>query len=181
MGDTVMRIGKSLFVHILIAVILIGTIWWMTSSFEDASQLLRDQYKDAADDGATVLGYVDQARGSLIEWCGISCVISFLFSSLFISLANNKHPRGYEEGGRMAPMWAGLFVATIAGVGILWWQYASFEAVGQWLVSANYLICVAATVAGILIAYFLATAVGVKLTMKRSVPLAELVIPDGWN
>lgn len=180
MSSAIVRIGKGLIVHMLLAVIAIGIIWLMVNSFDDASQSLRDQFADAADDGESVLSYVADARGKLIEWAVAAMAVGWLLASLFVSIADRREVRGYEDSDSMKSHWWGLGVSMVlAGIGLLWFQVIATDVMLN-VESGSLWISVAAVAFLALLSFFIATAWCVKLTMKRSVPLSGL-IPDSWN
>ena len=180
MNSTIVRIGKGLIVHLLFVAIAIGIVWLMVSTFDDASQSLRDQFTDAADNGESVMSYLADARGNLIEWAVASLASCWLISAMFVSMAGRQAPRGYEDSTAMKSLWWGLFVAMIIACGgLLWFQVIATDVVLN-VESGSLWVCLIAVALLVLLGYFIATAWGVKLTMKRSVPLSGL-IPDGGN
>lgn len=180
MNGLPVRIGKGLIVHIVFAALSVGLIWMLLNSFDDASQSLRDQFADAADNGESVLAYLADARGRLIEWAVSVLAVGWILSALFVSVACRFAPSGYEQSTAKASLWWGLGIAmVIAGSTMFWFMIVNAQVLLN--VDAGNIWLIVATVALLaLIGFFLATAIGVKLAMKRSVPLSG-IIPDSWN
>jgi hypothetical protein len=175
LSQTLIRTVKSLAVHLVFAALLMGLIWWKTSAFTDASDSLRTDF--AQED---VMATLDIVRSNLWEWSLDSLFASFILSSLFIALAQRRHPRNPIEGGSRKGLWGGLLLGAIIIVGGLWWQTISKAEVQTQLMSGNYLTAVASVTLGTIIAYWLATALAVTITMKPSVPLSG-PLPTFWN
>jgi hypothetical protein len=181
MGETIVRIGKALLIHVLIGIAVLATIWLMADAFEDASLTLQTKYAEAADGGASVLNELGDARSQMLEWGVLALSASWLCSSLFVALAQHRGARGYSEGGSMFATWIGLFILTILAAVAGWWRLVSLLDIGTLIASNNYAISLVVTFIGTALAYYLATGVAVRLPMKRSVPLADVLLPNFWN
>lgn len=181
MGETVVRIGKSLLIHVLVGLAVLATIWFMADAFEDASLALQAKYAEADDMGASVMNELGEARGHLLAWGILALTISWLSSSLFIALAQNRGARGYSEGGSLFATWIGLFIFTMLGAVVAWWRQVSLLDIGSLVASTNYSISLVIGFIGTALAYYLATGVAVRLSMKPSVPLSDVLLPKFWN
>ncbi|HYI40306.1 MAG TPA: hypothetical protein VE053_08310 [Allosphingosinicella sp.] len=181
MGETIVRIGKALLIHLLIGAGVLATIWFMADTFGDASLALQNDYAEAADGGASVLNELGDARGQMLKWAILALSFSWLFSSLFVALAQRRAARGYSEGGSMFAAWIGLFIVTILAAVAAWWRQVSLLDIGTLIASNNYAISLVTGFIGTALAYYLATGLAVRLPLKRSVPLADVLLPNFWN
>jgi hypothetical protein len=175
LSQTLIRIVKSLGIHGLFAAILTGLIWWKTSAFTDASDGFRTDFSQE-----DVMATLDIVRGNLWEWSLYGLAASFILSALFLSIAQRRHPRNPIEGASHKGLWGGLLLGAIIIVGGLWWQFISQAEVQTQLMSGNYLTAVIGVTLGTIIAYWIATALAVTITMKPSVPLSGF-LPTFWN
>ncbi len=175
LSETIVRIGKSLAIHLPIAAIVMGLIYWLTSNFTDASEDLRANY-----DPQAVMDTLQLVRSSLWEWLVIALIVSFLCSALFIAAAQRRHPRNPSEGASRKAMWVALMLAMLVATGVLWWLYVSQAEVQVQLMGGNYSGAVTLVGIGTMLAYYLSTALAVTVTMKPSVP-ASGVLPTFWN
>jgi heme/copper-type cytochrome/quinol oxidase subunit 4 len=181
MGETVVRIGKALLIHVLIGIAVLGTIWFMADVFEDASLELQTRYQGANDNGASVLNELGYARSSMVSWAITALALSWLSSSLFIFLGQRRAARGYAEGGSLFATWIGLFILALIAATTAWWRQVSLLDIGTLIASSNYAKSLVAGFVGTALAYYLATGLAVRLSLKRSVPLADVLLPNFWN
>ena len=181
MGETVVRIGKALLIHFLIGIAVLATIWLMSDAFEDASLALQTKYAEADDLGASVLNELGDARSQMLKWAILALSFSWLCSSLFVALAQHRGARGYSEGGGLFAAWIGLFIVTLLAATAAWWRQVSVLDIGTLIASNNYAISLIAGFVGTTFAYYLATGLAVRLSMKPSVPLADVLLPNFWN
>ena len=178
--ETIVRIGKSLAIHLLAAVLIVAVIYLVTNDFEDASTGERRRFADAEDMQASIAIVLATARGLMMRWALFSLSGGFVLSGLFLSVAQRRHPRNPSEGASRLPLWIGLLVVLLVLCFGFWWQQVSLGDVSTLLMPAGYLSALTAGTIGTLLAFYLATALSVVRTMKPSVPLSAL-LPSFWN
>ena len=162
-------------IHLVFALLIMGLVFFFTSSFDDASEQLLLQLGEAEDAEAQVLSYLSTARGELMTWVFPVLGIGWLASIVFLIRAEMAMPGTPREGAAHKGFWTILMlVAMIMGV-VMWYINLSVPQVGYALQSGNYAIILFSGFAAILLAYFFSTALFVKKSMRASVPLAELI------
>lgn len=177
-AESVLRIGKSLAVHIVIGVLLYGLAVYLLGSFDAASDTLREQYEETE-----VMQLLASTRSTLIGWFVVALIISWVGSSIFLITANwmRKDVRIASDGRKALPAWIILFLISIAMTTFVWWREVSLGDVAAMLLDGNYLTLVTAGQVGAALAFWLGTGLAVALTLKPSVPLAQTLLPNMWN
>lgn len=177
-AESVLRIGKSLAVHIVIGVLLYGLAVYLLGSFDAASDTLREQYEETE-----VMQLLASTRSTLIGWFVVALIISWVGSSIFLITANwmRKDVRIASDGRKALPAWIILFLISIAMTTFVWWREVSLGDVAAMLLDGNYLTLVTAGQVGTALAFWLGTGLAVALTLKPSVPLAQTLLPNMWN
>lgn len=177
-GITLVRVGKSLAVHLVFAALLYGLALWVLGNFDNASLTMREQY-----DSNEVLQLLGAAKSKVIGWFMLSLAFSWLFSSLFLAVCQRRKAvvRGHAEGRRSMPLWIILFVLMLAATAFLFWRQVSLADVAQMLLDSKYLLLTSVGFVVPMIAYWLATGLAVTITLKPAVPLAESLLPEFWN
>ncbi len=177
-AESVLRIGKSLAVHIVIGVLLYALAVFLLGNFDAASDTLREQYEETE-----VMQLLASTRSTLISWYVIALVISWACSAIFLIVANlkRKSVRIASDGRKALPIWIILFLVSIALTTFVWWREVSLGDVASMLLDGNYLALVTAGQVGTALAFWLGTGLAVALTLKPSVPLAQTLLPNMWN
>lgn len=179
-GSLIVRSGKSLLIHALFAAILAGLALWLTGAIEYASEQQRRIYETAPDPALALETVLGDARLNVIGWNVGALCVSWLASTVFVAVAERSLPRNEREGGSRTPAWFGLMVFVVLSTAIAWWRQVDLTGVGAVLVSGSYLALNVAGYVLVVFAFWLASAMTVKMTMRPSVPLSPLV-PSFWN
>jgi magnesium-transporting ATPase (P-type) len=175
------RIGKCVLLNGVIGGAAAGLTFKLSSGFASASEKLRQEFADASDGGESVLTALEQARVSLLMWSGSVALIVALAAALLIVHSQSQEPRDYDEATAQQGKWWLMFLVVLALMGLVWWQKASTANVGWMLVTSNYaVICVTIFLCAVL-AFYLSTALFIKRSMVRAVPLGEFVRPASWS
>ncbi|MEY4953654.1 MAG: hypothetical protein RL299_2078 [Pseudomonadota bacterium] len=175
---TLVRVGKSLAVHLVFAGLLYGLALYVMGNFDNASLTMREQY-----DSNEVLQLLGAARSKLIGWYMLALAFSWLLSSLFLAISQRRMAvvRGHAEARRSMPLWIVLFVLVIAVTGFVFWRQVSLTDVAQMLLDSKYLLLTTIGFVVPMIAYWLACGLAVTITLKPAVPMAESLLPEFWN
>lgn len=177
-AESLLRIGKSLAVHIVVGLLLYGLAVYLLGSFDAASDTVREQYEEA-----NVMQLLASTRSTIIGWYVCALVASWACSAIFLILANfqREKVRIDSDMRRALPAWIALFVVTMGLAAFLWWRQVSLADVAAMLLDSNYLTLVTAGHIGTALAYWLGSGLAVALTLKPSVPLARTLLPNFWN
>jgi magnesium-transporting ATPase (P-type) len=178
MAAIMMRVIKSFFLHLLILLAALGLVYLIVAGQESLSPELRLRYQGRPP--AVLLGLVENARGTLMMWVFTCFLVSWLSSSLFLAMAERSRPANEREAANKKGLWAGMLVVTLAAIAFTAWLNLIEPGVSIALASGTFMT--ALLVGGILavLAYYLATALAVKLVMRPSVPLAT-AMPSFWS
>jgi hypothetical protein len=179
-GNTVIRAGLSLAVYLVFVALLVGLAWIFSNDFDDASRVVRGQFEDSPDPTAAVQGLLDAARLKLIGWISGAMGTSWIASVFFLFKAQGSKPRDLTEAREQTGTWVIMLVVSLALCALIWFLQVSNAEVGAILLTNNYITIVALTFVGVLLAYWVATALAVKWEMRFSVPLSGL-IRKKWN
>lgn len=179
-GEFVVRCGKSLAIHVILGAVLLAAGWWATSSFDSAGDQLKASYQEAPDAVAAVESVLADLRLRFWSWFVWALVISLLASCLFIGLAQQGRPGDERDGAARKPLWIILLIVVIAGCGTIWWRKISLADLAAGLTSGGYALLIGLGFVITFLAYWIATGLAVKRTMRPSVPLYYL-LPTRWN
>jgi hypothetical protein len=177
-ADTVLRSGKSLGVHIIVALLLYTFETILLNDFATASDTLREQYEETE-----VLQLLDGAQSAFVSWYIAALAVSWVCSTAFLLAANLKRAdvRSHSDARKAMPAWITLFVVTLAAAAILWWRQVAHADVSALLLHNAYLQLVTVGYVGVLLAFWIACGLAVALTLKPSVPMAAAILPKFWN
>lgn len=179
-GNFVVRAGKALAVFLVFALILVGVAWSVTNSFDSASLQLRTRFEDAPDPLLAVTRFLEGARYQLIQWIVYASIVSWICASLFLIRAEQHPARNRKEGGERLVSWIVLLLLILVFNAAIWYGTVSAENVAGVLLSDGYLTVVSLTFILLPLAYWLSTALAVKLEMRPSVPLSG-PLPTFWS
>lgn len=166
------RLIFSFGIHLLVGLIAAGVIYLLTKDQNVLAQSIIEQLYDDPDVlDATRQGVQSASFATLIAALGSS----WIASAAFLLWSNAYRPKAGRYSGAMMGPWFAFLLVALAGVGgAAWWQI--------WMSALNFEFNPArlTTVAivsglGVLVAYYLATALSIKNELKASVPLAVLL------
>jgi hypothetical protein len=172
------RIAKSLGVNILFLLLALGAVYLLVRGADSLSETSRLALRLAS--AASLDIRVGDARSQLMVWTLAIFVISWLTSSLFLLSAEQARPITREDGKQRMGMWAAMLMLTLGMVGFVAWFTLFHTSVNALLSLYTFGSTIALCVVLNLLAYYLATALAVKRTMRPSVPLGE-AMPSFWS
>ena len=179
-GTFVLVAAKSLLIHVLVGAVAFAIAWYLSSTFDDATQTLRSQFEDSPDPLTSVMLTLELARWKVVQWILVGFTASWIASTFFLVRAE-KHPaRREEEGAQQLVTWLVMCAAAMLCTGLAWYTNLSLEQVAAVIASQNYMITVASGFVLAALAYWLSTGLSVKSVMRPSVPLSGL-LPRFWN
>lgn len=179
-GIFVVRAGKALAVFLFVALILLGVAWSFTSSFDGASLELRTRFEDAPDPIVPVTRFLEGARYQLFQWIISASFASWICASIFLIRAEQHPARDAREGRGRLVLWILLLILVFAFIGAIWYATVGTENVAGILLADGYVMVVALTFILLPLAYWLATALAVKIEMRPSVPVSG-PLPTFWS
>jgi hypothetical protein len=163
------RVALLTAIHIVGAVLGVGVIWALMQTDDSLAASLVSRMINSPDALQRVR---EDSMGHVWLWCVGSILVGLVFAIAWVVLMERVTPVDADEARSGLGSWAGLFVLTVIG----------FVAVGyvQVVVSGQsaFLNPSAVAMGGLasliitVLAYYLGTLVGVKRTMRLSVPFA---------
>lgn len=179
-GVFVVRAMKAFVIFLIIALVLLGLAYYVTGSFDSASQEVRRQYDGVLDPVRSVTRVLEGARFQLMQWILASSLAAWLCASLFLIQAEQFDARNVQEGASKLVSWLILFVLTIGLTAGIWYGSVSVEDVASMILADNYLMVLVTTFILLPLGYWLATGLAVKGVMRPSVPVSGL-LPRFWS
>lgn len=171
-----LRVFWTLVVHLVLFLVLFGLIYFLGGGEDAVATAVRNQYQDNPD---TLNAIRSAAVWLLIHGCALAMAWSWVMSGIFLLAAERQRPSGPSEGAALLPLWVWMLVINLAGFALMtWsivWRAASRLDLAPWMLNSGLLL----TLFGVLLAYFLGTALAVKTVMRPSVPLSGLVPNPG--
>jgi magnesium-transporting ATPase (P-type) len=176
MGGVFGRIGKSFFINALFLLIALGLVFILVRGVDALSEDVLRRYETPN----ARLTIVSDTRSTMMIWCLVIFLTSWITSSLFLVSAERVRPDNRAQGASRLGLWVLLLIVTVAIVAFdVWFSlfrnsilvYLETDAFGPALVGGILLS---------LLAYYLATGLAVKRTMRPSVPFGE-ALPTFWS
>lgn len=171
-GAFLVRAVFALIIHLVLAALLFGIVVWLTSDTASVHPDVLREVQGQSDSQQSIEFALEDARGALLQWAMWSLATGFAASAIFLFAAQQQLPRIPSEERALSGLWAGLFIVGVIASVVVWWLGVADAGVDALIVSGSYFGCSAAGFFGVVIAYYLATALCVKPTMKPSVPLS---------
>lgn len=177
MQRLVNRLLGSFAVHLVLTGLVVGLIILVAGDFSDASEELRSSITslDPTLSEQTIRVALDETKQALMAWVIRSLVVSFVAAGVFLIIAERTQPANDTQARGKRWFWALPFLIVLVTAGILWWRLVSIPQLGANLAFGNLTGIVASGSLALLLAYYLGTALFVKITMKPAVPLAEVL------
>ena len=160
-------IASVLSVNLLVGLIGLAWIFWRS---QDPSVVDLAAIGTATNDPALIEALRAEAAGAATTWWAVVIVAAALCAGSWLMIAWRRQP-GTPEQARSASLswWLLLLLALVLSL-LAAWYWLGDDAIAQpWRLA---LIGVGA--AAVPVAYYLSTALGVKIAMSPSVPLALL-------
>lgn len=169
MGSRLMTIFWSLLVH-LGFVLLAALLLYLVGRDQSAvSLMVRDRLFDRA-------ASLDLIRADILwqamQWLFRSAAVSWILSSLWLVAADRYMPRTPLEGTHRQGLWVGLLLLNIGFTALFCWWLLLDRGVRPLLAPSTLTLDMVIVGLAVLLAYYFATALAVKVAMRPSVPLA---------
>jgi hypothetical protein len=162
-----------LFFALLLYVAIFGVVWLligMVGSGEDAvSEQVRRQFSARP---GQLDGIREDAVALLRQWAFFAMGVSWLAAAFWLFLADLYRPKSPSEATDRTGAWVGLFFLSMASAGGIFWMLILQRAVLTDLAAGVTNIAMGAVGLALLLTYWLATGLFVKITMQPSVPLS---------
>jgi len=171
------RIVKSFFVNLLFLALAVGLVFLMVRG---AAGVLTDDFMDRYVSSTRRLSEVAGARGQLLLWTLAAFGSAWLVSSLFLVSAERASPQNRDQGAARIGLWTMLLVALGVMLAITAW-FILFDSPRVANLAPNvFSLVFIGGILLVLLAYYFATGLAVKRTMRPSVPLGE-ALPTFWS
>ncbi|MBY8825524.1 hypothetical protein [Sphingomonas colocasiae] len=174
-GAWIIRSGKAFVIHALVGLVVAGIAYWMTMGFDAASQKTQADY-----DPESVAILLATARVKLWSWYAVSFLVSWVAATIFLLVTNTMYARNRVEGRARLAAWVLLLLVVLGIALFFWWRLLALQEVGTVILPGNYSTALGAGFIGVILAYWLASAMTVTITMRPSVPLSDR-LPTVWN
>jgi len=167
MNSTAKRLVISMLIPVLIGIVISLVVYLLYADESSLSEAVRQRFSD---DPLTISEALSTAYWEIVFWCALSIVLGIVFSSMWLVIAERQRPANRTEGASMLSLWLMFFVLNVLGMMIIgyirvWSNPVSNDLTSGVLIQASLLVAF-----GTALAYFLATAIGVKTVMRPSVP-----------
>lgn len=166
------RILKAFGLHLVVFILFGLAIYFLSSGETALSETIRTNF---ADNPEQLRQIGEDAVWQLLTWCLLALAASWIIASLWLFTAERCRPAVPAEGSSRLGSWAvGLF-ATLAAAAVIGWRLVWSRGVSADFSSGTLFLGMVLVIVAVLLAYYLATAMFVKLVMKRSVPFSSLL------
>jgi hypothetical protein len=166
------RVALSTAIHIVAAVTGIGLIWLLMNG---NNSLAASVVERLIDNPISLQSIREEAVGHIWLWCGLSVLIGYLLSSIWIVLAERVMPHDHSGARSQTGSWAALFVATVIGFAVVGYIQVVGSGLTRFLTAHSVAIGGLASLLITCFAFYLGTLFGVKRTMRASVPFAPSI------
>nr|WP_137676485.1 hypothetical protein [Parerythrobacter lutipelagi] len=166
-------------VHLVLALALFGLLYMFTDSFSDASESLLINTQNSDDASRIVLDALESARSDLFGWAWQTLLVSCIAAILFLFSAHRTMPQTPKDKSSRLWLWTLLFVVILVAMGFAWWRTISIPAIADPIDPGSYAITIATLVGLTILGFWLCTALFVKATMVKSVPLGFVLRQGG--
>lgn len=166
------KIFWSLLVHAAVAVVGGLFIYWLGSDQSAIAESVRSTYSDRP---ASLEVIRSDAIWQVLQWLLRGLAASWILASLWLLAADKDEPKTPKEGARRTGMWVALLLVSLGFVTFMGWLLIFSKPVSEELAASVLTGGTVVVPAAALTAYYLATALLVKITMRHSVPLWGLI------
>jgi hypothetical protein len=150
----------------------IGLIWLLMSS---DNSLAASIVQRMINNPTALESIREESMGHVWLWCGMSILIGFLLSSVWIVLAERVMPHDDSGARSQTGSWAGLFVATVIAFAVVGYTQVVGSGLTGFITAQSVAIGGLASLLITCLAFYLGTLFGVKRTMRASVPFAPSI------
>jgi hypothetical protein len=172
MNSTLIRLFWSLLIHAAVLALAVTLIYFLGGGQDAVAESVRERY---ADRPAQLEAIRSDSVWQMIRWCIYALAASWIFSGLWLLLAERHMPRTPREGAQKQGLWVMLLIASLVAMAILGWANVFRHNVQSDLAADTLTTGMLVVGLSTFLAYFLATAMSVKTTMRPSVPFAGLL------
>jgi hypothetical protein len=172
MNTTLVRIFWSLVIHAVFLAVAVALILFIGGGEDAIADSVRARYADRPDQLDAVRS---DAVWHLIQWAIYALSIGWLFSSLWLAIAERQMPTKPAEGAKKKGLWVLCLLADLAALAATGWVIVFKVSVQLDLAAGALTGGMMIVGVGTLLAYFLATGMCVKATMTPSVPFCGIL------
>ena len=163
------RVALSVAVHLLGALLGVGLIWLLMRSDSSLATSLIERMINSP---GALQRVREEAMGHVWLWCAVSVSAAFVLSTIWIVLAERASPVDDREARSMTASWAGMFIFTIAAFAAIGYLQIVGSGISAFVNAKAIAIGGIACLVITCVAYYVGTLIGVKKTMRPSVPFA---------
>jgi hypothetical protein len=169
MGGMFGRIARSFFINFFFLLLALGLIFLLVRGIDALSEDVLRRYQ-TLNSRLTVVG---DTRGRLMIWCVVIFLSSWITSSLFLVSAERVRPENRSQGASRLGLWVVLLILTVGVIAFYSWFGLFRNSILVYLASDSFGPALIGGIILNLLAYYFATGLAVKRTMRPSVPFGE--------
>lgn len=171
MSSQLMKIFWSLLVHLGFVLLAVALLYLVGRDQSAVSLLVRERLTDKA---ASLELIRADVLWQVLLWLFKAAAVSWILSSLWLIIAERHMPRTPIEGSHRQGLWVALLLVDIGFLAWLCWAGILGQAVRLDFAPKTLTLDLIIVGLGVVLAYYFATALAVKVAMRPSVPLAGL-------
>jgi hypothetical protein len=172
MNKLLVRIFLALLLHVAFLALVIALLMYLGGNEDAVSDVVRARL---ADDPTQIDAIRGDAVWQLVQWSIYALGIGWLISGLWLAAAERQKPCTPSEGAGKQALWVVLLFVALGALAVTCWVTVFKRDVEVDLTSSMLTYAMLIVSAATLLAYFVATAICVKSTMRPSVPFSEFL------